>query len=57
MKSNGMREDVNTLGKRVTDIEKEPVDEYKDIKKNIRTSVVSFVVGAIIAALGTIIFK
>lgn len=52
-----MREDVNNLSNRVTNIESEPAREYKDIKKSIRNQIISFIVGAILAAIGVMIFK
>lgn len=52
-----MREDLNKLVVRVDDIEKEPAEEYKDIKKNIRNAIISFIVGAILSALAVYIFK
>lgn len=52
-----MREDVNNLNNRVANIESEPAQEYKDIKKNIRNQIISFVVGVILTAIGAFIFK
>lgn len=52
-----MREDVNNLNNRVANIESEPAKEYKDIKKNIRNQIISFVVGVILTAIGALILK
>lgn len=52
-----MREDVNNLNNRVANIESEPAKEYKDIKKNVRNQIISFVVGVILTAIGAFIFK
>ena len=52
-----MREDVNGLNKRVASIENEPAKEYKDIKKNVRNQIISFVVGVILTAIGALILK
>ena len=52
-----MREDVNNLNNRVANIESEPAKEYKDIKRNIRNQIISFVVGVILTAIGALILK
>lgn len=52
-----MREDVNNLNNRVANIESEPAKEYKDIKKNVRNQIISFVVGVILTAIGALILK
>ena len=52
-----MREDVNKLDTRVANIEKEPAEEYKEVKKNIRNQIISFIIGAILSGVGVIIFK
>ena len=52
-----MREDVNNLNNRVANIESEPAKEYKDIKKNIRNQIITFIAGVILSAIGAFIFK
>lgn len=52
-----MREDVNNLNNRVANIESEPAQEYKDIKKNIRNQIITFILGAILSGIGVMIFK
>ena len=52
-----MREDVNNLNSRVANIESEPAKEYKDIKKNIRNQIITFIAGAILSGIGVMIFK
>lgn len=52
-----MREDVNSLNNRVANIESEPAKEYKDIKKNIRNQIITFILGAILSGIGVMIFK
>lgn len=52
-----MREDVNNLNSRVANIESEPAKEYKDIKKNIRNQIITFILGAILSGIGVMIFK
>lgn len=52
-----MREDVNNLNNRVANIESEPAKEYKDIKKNIRNQIITFILGAILSGIGVMIFK
>ena len=52
-----MREDVNNLNTRVANIESEPAQEYKDIKKNIRNQIITFIFGAILAGISVMIFK
>ena len=52
-----MREDVNGLNKRVASIENEPAKDYKETKKNIVNQIITFILGAVLAGLGTIIFK
>ena len=52
-----MRSDVNKLDDRVATIEKEPTSEYKEIKKQIRNSTISVIVGAVLGAIITLLFK
>lgn len=52
-----MREDVNNLNNRVANIESEPAKEYKDIKKNMRNQIITFILGAILSGIGVMIFK
>ena len=52
-----MREDVNKLDTRVGNIEKEPAENYKEVKKAIRDKIIASVVGAIVGAIITLIIK
>ena len=52
-----MREDFQKLDERVSSIEKEPIDEFKDIKKQIRNSTISVIMGAVIGAIITLLLK
>lgn len=52
-----MREDVNKLDTRVGNIEKEPAENYKEVKKAVRDKIIASVVGAIVGALITLIIK
>ena len=52
-----MRTDVNKLDDRVATIEKEPQSEYKEIKKQIRNTTISVILGAIIGAIIALLSK
>ena len=52
-----MREDVNKLDARVGNIEKEPVQDYKEVKKAIRNQIICTIAGAIIGGLVALIIK
>lgn len=52
-----MRSDVNKLEERVGSIEREPSEEYKDIKKQIRNSILSVVIGTVLGAIITLLLK
>lgn len=52
-----MREDVNKLDTRVGNIEKEPAQDYKDIKKAIRNQIICTIAGTIIGGLIALIMK
>ena len=52
-----MREDVNELNTRVANIENEPAKDYKEIKKNIRNQIITFILGAMLTGISVIIFK
>lgn len=52
-----MREEQTKLTARVDVIEKEPAQDYKDLKKNVIGQIVTFVVGAILSGLAVFIFK
>lgn len=52
-----MREEVTKLTTRVDQIEKEPADDYKEIKKNIVKQVVTFIVGAVISGIAVFLAK
>ena len=52
-----MREDVNKLDARVGHIEKEPAQDYKEVKKAIRNQIICTIVGAIIGGLVALIIK
>jgi uncharacterized coiled-coil protein SlyX len=52
-----MREEVTKLTTRVDQIEKEPAQDYKEIKKNIVKQVVTFIVGAVISGIAVFLAK
>lgn len=52
-----MREEQTKLTARVEEIEKEPAEDYKDLKKNITKQIVTFVVGAILSGLAVFLLK
>lgn len=52
-----MREEMTKLTTRVDQIEKEPVEEYKDIKQNIIKQVVTFIVGGILSGIAVFLLK
>ena len=52
-----MREDVNKLDTRVGNIEKEPAENYKEVKKAVRDKIIVSIAGAIIGAIITLIIK
>ena len=52
-----MRSDVNKLEERVGSIEKEPANDFKEIKKQIRNSTISVIIGAVIGAIITLLLK
>ena len=52
-----MRADVNKLDERVASIEKEPTDEYKDTKKQIRNTIISGVIGTLLGAIISLILR
>lgn len=52
-----MREEVTKLTARVDQIEKEPAEDYKEIKKNVVKQIITFVVGAILSGIAVFILK
>lgn len=52
-----MREEMTKLTTRVDQIEKEPAEEYKDIKKNVVKQVITFIVGAILSGIAVFVLK
>ena len=52
-----MREEVTKLTNRVDNIEKEPAEDYKEIKRNVLKQVITFVVGAILSGIAVFILK
>lgn len=52
-----MREEMTKLTSRVDQIEKEPAEDYKEIKKNVVKQVITFVVGAILSGVAVFILK
>lgn len=52
-----MREEVTKLTSRVDQIEKEPAEDYKEIKKNVVKQVITFIVGAILSGVAVFILK
>lgn len=52
-----MRSDVNKLDDRVATIEKEPSNEYRETKKQIRNTAINIILGAIIGAIIALLSK
>ena len=52
-----MREEMTKLTTRVDMIEKEPAQDYKDIKRNIVRQVITFIVGAILSGIAVFLIK
>lgn len=52
-----MREEVTKLTNRVDNIEKEPAEDYKEIKRNVLKQVITFVVGAILSGIAVFLLK
>lgn len=52
-----MREEMGKLTNRVDNIEKEPAEEYKDIKKNVAKQIITFIVGAILSGIAVFVLK
>lgn len=52
-----MREEVTKLTTRVDQIEKEPAEDYKEIKKNVVKQIITFIVGAILSGIAVFILK
>lgn len=52
-----MREEMTKLTNRVDQIEKEPGEEYKDLKKNVIKQVITFIVGAILSGIAVFVLK
>ena len=52
-----MREEVTKLTSRVDQIEKEPAEDYKEIKKNVVKQVITFIVGATLSGVAVFILK
>ena len=52
-----MREEVTKLTSRVDQIEKEPAEDYKEIKKNVVKQVITFIVGAILSGVAVFLIK
>lgn len=52
-----MREEMTKLTTRVDQIEREPAEEYKDIKKNVAKQVITFIVGAILSGIAVFVLK
>ena len=52
-----MREEVTKLTSRVDQIEKEPAEDYKEIKKNVVKQVITFIVGAILSGVAVFVLK
>lgn len=50
-----MREEMTRLTTRVDQIENEPGEEYKEIKKNLIKQVVTFIAGAILSGIAVFI--
>ena len=52
-----MREEMTKLTSRVDQIEREPAEDYKEIKKNVVKQVITFVVGAILSGVAVFMQK
>lgn len=52
-----MREEMTKLTSRVDQIEREPAEDYKEIKKNVVKQVITFVVGAILSGVAVFMLK
>jgi len=52
-----MREEMTKLTTRVDMIEKEPAQDYKEIKRNIVRQVITFIVGAILSGIAVFLIK
>lgn len=52
-----MREEMTKLTSRVDNIEKEPAEDYKEIKKGVVRQVVTFIVGGIISGIAVFLIK
>lgn len=52
-----MREEVTKLTSRVDNIEKEPAEDYKEIKRNVLKQVITFIVGAILSGIAVFLLK
>lgn len=52
-----MREEMGKLTDRVDQIEKEPAEDYKEIRKGILKQVVTFIVGGIISGITVFLAK
>lgn len=52
-----MREEMTKLTNRVDQIEREPAEDYKEIKKNVLKQVITFVVGAILSGIAVFLLK
>lgn len=50
-----LRSDTNDINQRVKTLEKEPAQDYSDIKKSIRTTITTTIIGIIIGAILEII--
>ena len=52
-----MREEQTKLTARVEEIEKEPAEDYKELKKNVTKQIVTFVVGAVLSGIAVFLLK
>ena len=52
-----MREEMTKLTTRVDLIEKEPAQDYKEIKRNIVRQIITFIVGAILSGITVFLIK
>ncbi len=52
-----MRTDFNKLDERIENIEKEPISDYKEIKKQVRNTTINLILGGIIGAVLALIIK
>ena len=51
METKANREDVNKMNERLENIEKKPIKDYEETKKQVKKQVVSFITGIVLTAI------